>query len=718
MLDPASTGLLPQRLVTAAAVSWRFLAAVAIFAAAGVALSLIPSAVAPLIVGSIVAATFAPYVASLRRRGWSPNRAAGTVTAAAALIILAALVLIALALVPTIGTIAANVEAGVQRALDAIDTTLVPDEVEALIRRIVDEATAWIRGQLLAIGGEVVGLAVTAILGGILTFYLLQGGDRAWQAALDWVPGAWRRQRLETAAADAVNRVGGYLRGTAILAGTDAISDLIFLWILGVPLSLAGPLAIAVFLGGFIPYIGGLITTTLLVIVTYTTVGLPQVVILLVLITIMNVIQGNLMAPVIYGRTIEIHPAVVLVALPAGAAIAGLFGLIIALPVAALIAAITSTALAVLGDDPENPRGALLLGSRGYPLWLDRIGQASVRLLILFATLVVAIYVITLVPTVTMPIVIALILASAFAPFAQRLRQRGWRPTAAAGVVTAAVSLFVIALIALAAIAIVGQLADVVAGAGDGAGDVDDAAGGVLGFLRALVEQFGVGIVAEVAAIVARIGTFLVILFLSALLMFYFLRDGERGWQKLLGWSAVLDRDAVDTAGRRASWVLSGYIIGTGIVALFDAVTLFVILTVLGIPLALPLAVLLFFGGFIPYVGAMLATGLALLVTLHYGGPTDVAILIAYTLVLNIVQGNVIAPLILGRSTGLHPAVVLLAIPAGADLAGIPGMFLAVPLLAVVVAVVRTFFRPPAAGPDVGSGPEVEPAPDGGPVSV
>jgi predicted PurR-regulated permease PerM len=113
-------------------------------------------------------------------------------------------------------------------------------------------------------------------------------------------------------------------------------------------------------------------------------------------------------------------------------------------------------------------------------------------------------------------------------------------------------------------------------------------------------------------------------------------------------------------------------------------------MAILGIPLAFPLAVLSFFGGFIPYYGSFITTGLALLVTIAVGTPTDVAVMVVFTLVFNIVTGNFVGPLVYGRVLSIHPAVVLIAVPAGSAIAGVFGMFLAVPLIGVVAATWRT----------------------------
>ena len=111
---------------------------------------------------------------------------------------------------------------------------------------------------------------------------------------------------------------------------------------------------------------------------------------------------------------------------------------------------------------------------------------------------------------------------------------------------------------------------------------------------------------------------------------------------------------------------------------------------VLGLPLILPIAVLSFFLGFIPYIGSFIATGLAFLVTVSVGTTTDIVVMAVFTIIFNIAQGNFVAPLVYGRTVSLHPAVVLLAIPAGGAVAGILGMFLVVPFLGVVATTWRT----------------------------
>ena len=159
-----------------------------------------------------------------------------------------------------------------------------------------------------------------------------------------------------------------------------------------------------------------------------------------------------------------------------------------------------------------------------------------------------------------------------------------------------------------------------------------------------------------------------------------------------------------------------GYMVGTGAISIFGAVTQFVIMAVLGLPLALPLAVLSFFGGFIPYIGSFITTGLAFLVTVATGSSTDIIVMGIFTIVFNIVTGNIVAPLVYGKAVNLHPAIVLLAIPAGSAIAGVIGMFLVVPFLGVVATTWRTvlhlFDGPDVSKPAVTEPPVVRGLPD------
>jgi len=134
---------------------------------------------------------------------------------------------------------------------------------------------------------------------------------------------------------------------------------------------------------------------------------------------------------------------------------------------------------------------------------------------------------------------------------------------------------------------------------------------------------------------------------------------------------------------------LGAFVRVQAVVSLVDAVFIGLGLLVVGVPLALPLAVLTFLGGFVPIVGALVAGGLAVLVALVSNGLTAGLVVLAIIVVVQQVESNVLQPVLQGRSLRLHPAVVLLAVTAGGTLFGITGAFLAVPVAAAGATTLR-----------------------------
>ena len=178
---------------------------------------------------------------------------------------------------------------------------------------------------------------------------------------------------------------------------------------------------------------------------------------------------------------------------------------------------------------------------------------------------------------------------------------------------------------------------------------------------------------------------------LALVLAFLFVKDGP----KFLPW---LRRTAGPTSGGHLaemgarSWLrLGGFIRSQALIGFVDAVFIGIGLVIFGVPLALPLAVLTFFGAFIPIVGALVAGALAVLIALVVQGlPTAIGVLILI-LVVQQVEGNLLQPLVQGRGLGLNSALVILAVTAGSSLAGIAGAFLAVPVAAVIAEILRYF---------------------------
>lgn len=182
---------------------------------------------------------------------------------------------------------------------------------------------------------------------------------------------------------------------------------------------------------------------------------------------------------------------------------------------------------------------------------------------------------------------------------------------------------------------------------------------------------------------------------LTVVVTFFFLYDGARIW----GWLVKLFpqgvENRIDGAGHRAWATLAGYVQGTVIVALFDSALITVLLFFVGLPVSLivPLGVLVFFAAFVPLIGALVTGILAVLVTLVTQGLIAAVITLGGVIAVQQIEGNLLQPLVLSRMVRLHPLAVLLAVTAGAIVAGVAGAIVAVPLVAVINTTAAYFFR-------------------------
>jgi len=709
--------LVPDWLTWLGGISWRLLATIALALIVIWLCVQLSTTTVSILVAAIVSATFAPYVLALRERGWGRAKAAGVVTLGAVVVIFGIGAVIVLAFVPQIVAVVTALQTGLDkfRALTS-DASLSP-EIADKIAAITADIRSWLSGEVAAIVNLGAIVVTITILAGLLTFYLLQDGDKAFAWAVPDSMG-WRRRPIRAAAVDAMQRVGGYLRGSAILGAVYGVTDFVFLMLLGLGLPLAAPLSVLVFMGNFVPYVGSVITTIILLLVTLGTLGSQAALVLFLLMVVRNVIVSNVLRPIVYGKTVDIHPAVVLMVLPAGAAIAGVFGLFVAIPVAACLMSISGAIVSILeeeepalrqiADDEDDP---------GIPAWVDRLGQWSIRAVAVSALIGVIIFVMGLVPLVVATATIGIILAATFRPGVLALQRRGWKPGRAALAVTAG-GWGIAAVVIVASMAnLVTSLPALVDSTTGGATSITDSA-----FVKTLAGQVGSGMLGALASLLQGIAGFAVTMLLSILLTFYLLRDGSRGWgavtRRFKGWRG----ETIDLAGQRAVSVLSGYMIGTGGLAAFGAISQAIIMAILGLPLILPIAFLSFILGFIPYIGGAIGTLLAFLVAVKVGTTQDIIVMGVWTVVFNIVQGSFVAPIVYGKAVNLHPAIVLICIPAGGQLAGIMGMFLAVPILGIVAAVWRSVIavmsdRAHAIALEGGAGPPRAPGPDDAPIA-
>ena len=176
---------------------------------------------------------------------------------------------------------------------------------------------------------------------------------------------------------------------------------------------------------------------------------------------------------------------------------------------------------------------------------------------------------------------------------------------------------------------------------------------------------------------------------LTLFTLIFFLHGGRNIWQFVTKIFPENVRERVRDAGRAGFGSLIGYVRATFLVALVDAVGIGTGLAIMGVPLALPLASLVFLGAFIPLVGAVIAGFLAVVVALIAKGFIYALITLALIIAVQQVEGHVLQPLVMGRAVSVHPLAVVLAIAAGGVLAGIVGALLAVPTVAFLNSAIR-----------------------------
>ncbi|CAM3113229.1 AI-2E family transporter [Arthrobacter ulcerisalmonis] len=329
-------------------------------------------------------------------------------------------------------------------------------------------------------------------------------------------------------------------------------------------------------------------------------------------------------------------------------------------------------------------------------LWGDGYGRVGIRAaqtLLILAVSVVAVLALLQVKLLVIPMLIALILAAAISPFVNVLKRRGVNDALAT--ITAFVAILVIlgGVFTVIYFSVRSQWDDLVEQASSGVDQLQEfLLNGPLPIDAAQIDAARQAIVDFATSSQARSGAitglsvvteFLTGAVLLVVILFFFLKDGQRIWSFLISPFKGERASRLRRVGTRSQEVLGGYVRGTAIVALVDTVGIGAALLVLQVPLALPLAMVVFIGAFIPIVGATMAGILAALVALVANGPVVALIVVAVVVAVNQLEGNLLQPVVMGKSLQLHALVILLALTAGTLLAGIVGAVLAVPITAV-----------------------------------
>lgn len=184
-------------------------------------------------------------------------------------------------------------------------------------------------------------------------------------------------------------------------------------------------------------------------------------------------------------------------------------------------------------------------------------------------------------------------------------------------------------------------------------------------------------------------GHFAAGLVLALFVLIFFLLEGDRIWAFLVRLLPRKARAATFGAGRKGWASMVSYARIQMFVAFVDAVGIGVGAAIIGVPLALPLSVLVFIGSFIPIVGALVTGAIAVLLALVANGPINALIMLGIVLLVQQLESHILQPLVMGKAVALHPVAVILSVAAGSYLAGIPGALFSVPILAVANSAVR-----------------------------
>jgi len=320
-----------------------------------------------------------------------------------------------------------------------------------------------------------------------------------------------------------------------------------------------------------------------------------------------------------------------------------------------------------------------------------RTGWAIVGIAAAFVVVGLALNQVTL---VVVPVVLALFPATLLVPVADWLKRRRV-PDAVAALIALLGGLALIGLVLGLMIPLVAmELPDLTESAGEGLTELqqflDEQFGLEVGGISELLDRgaellteagdiVGSGLQAAIGAVETITGSLIVLV-----VLFFYLKDGRRLIRGVLHTAPSSLRPRIEGISQRGWVTLTAYFRGQLLVALVDAVFIGIGLLVLGVPLALPLAVLIFFGGLFPIVGAITTGALAVLVALADGGLVTGLIVVGLILVVQQLESNVLQPYILGHAIQLHPLVVLLSIATGGITVGILGAFLAVPVAAII----------------------------------
>ncbi|MFI2371757.1 AI-2E family transporter [Streptomyces sp. NPDC018833] len=316
------------------------------------------SVVWPFIVGLFLTTLTWPPARFLRRRGWRPALAASVVTLLFLLVAAGIVALIAVPVGSQSGELADGVVEGIQKLREwaagpplNIGDDQITGAFDAAIARMQNSVGSMVTAVVTGVGTVVNGV-VTAVLALFLMFFFLKDGPRFLPWLTRQLPGRLATD-IPIVTARSWDTLGAFVRSQAFVGLLDAVFIGLGLWILGVPLVL--PLAVLTFVSAFVPIVGALFAGLVAVLIALVSNGLTDALIVLAIIVVVQQLEGNVFQPMIQGRGLGLHAAVILLAVTLGGSLAGIVGSLLAVPAAALIAVVWGYLREQLSDPPQEP---------------------------------------------------------------------------------------------------------------------------------------------------------------------------------------------------------------------------------------------------------------------------------------------------------------------------------------------------------------------------
>ena len=312
------------------ALAWTFIGVVIATIIVVTALSAVSEIILPLLFAAVLAVLFKPLVGRLERHRFKPSLAAG-------LIVLGLIILMTVVLVATVKGVVAqtdqigtSVDAAIAKASDdlGIDPASL-DKARAAIQEASPAISQGVVAALVSGVNSLLGLVSGLILGALIMYYLLKDGTALRRNVVAKIDPSIRGE-VDDFIGDACRILRDYGRGRTAMSAIVAVVVGLAALLLSLPLVFT--IFVVNFIGGYIPYIGAFLGGGLAVIVAWGDGGLGVAALMLVIVLASNLLLENFVEPKVMGRTLDIHPLVVLIVTALGGFLAGIVGLILAVP--------------------------------------------------------------------------------------------------------------------------------------------------------------------------------------------------------------------------------------------------------------------------------------------------------------------------------------------------------------------------------------------------